>query len=132
MTPRLSRDELSRLEQHLRRREAERVAKLRSGEQRADEESFARAAGEAPDNGDASVADAVTGIVSAERQRDTDELREIREALGRLEAGTYGVCLKCGEPIDPRRLQASPAARYDLVHQAEKERLKNPVAIPAL
>jgi DnaK suppressor protein len=38
-------------------------------------------------------------------------LLEIEAALRRLEAGTYGVCEVCGEPISAARLEARPAAR---------------------
>lgn len=33
------------------------------------------------------------------------ELEKVRDALERLEAGKYGVCEMCGEPIEPARLQ---------------------------
>ncbi len=33
---------------------------------------------------------------------------EIREALERLDVGTYGRCVACGQPIPARRLQAIP------------------------
>jgi RNA polymerase-binding transcription factor DksA len=36
------------------------------------------------------------------------ELAQINRALAQLEAGTYGVCSRCGQPIDARRLQALP------------------------
>jgi RNA polymerase-binding transcription factor DksA len=35
-----------------------------------------------------------------------DELVAIDEALQRLGRGLYGVCKKCGEPIQPARLEA--------------------------
>jgi DnaK suppressor protein len=38
------------------------------------------------------------------------ELREIENALRRLEDGTYGMCQKCGEPIASRRLYSVPHA----------------------
>jgi RNA polymerase-binding protein DksA len=44
-----------------------------------------------------------------------DQLRthhkEVVEALGRLEAGTYGKCEGCGEEIPFDRLEAIPSAR---------------------
>jgi DnaK suppressor protein len=53
--------------------------------------------------------------VNGERQsvllwqtRSTLEL--VEAALDRLEAGTYGHCRKCGEPIDAERLDAIPYA----------------------
>ncbi len=39
-------------------------------------------------------------------------LREISDALHRIETGQYGVCLECEEPISAKRLDALPWARY--------------------
>ena len=36
------------------------------------------------------------------------ELREVEAALARLDAGTYGYCVACGEEISAARLAASP------------------------
>lgn len=41
---------------------------------------------------------------------ETTEIRQIEAALKRLSEGRYGICTKCGEPIDPRRLKALPTA----------------------
>ena len=38
-------------------------------------------------------------------------LNDIRSALEKIEAGTYGVCEKCGQPIEEDRLEVNPAAR---------------------
>jgi RNA polymerase-binding transcription factor DksA len=38
-------------------------------------------------------------------------LEEVREALKRLDAGTFGLCLSCGGPIAKNRLQAIPYTR---------------------
>ena len=38
------------------------------------------------------------------------EVRQIREALKRIEAGTYGMCAACGQPIGTARLTAIPTA----------------------
>jgi RNA polymerase-binding transcription factor DksA len=45
------------------------------------------------------------------------ELREIEEALKRLDEGTYGMCEVCGRPIPDERLEADPTARYDVEHE---------------
>ena len=37
-------------------------------------------------------------------------LVELNEALARLDDGTYGICVRCGQPIGPARLEARPAA----------------------
>ncbi len=39
-------------------------------------------------------------------------LREIADALHRVDTETYGICLECEEPISPKRLDAVPWARY--------------------
>jgi len=41
-----------------------------------------------------------------------DTLQEIDEALGKLDAGTYGRCESCGGEISDARLEAKPAARF--------------------
>jgi len=46
-------------------------------------------------------------------------LREIADALQRIEQGTYGVCLECEEPISVKRLDAVPWARYCVTCQEE-------------
>lgn len=38
------------------------------------------------------------------------ELAAIDAALNRVAAGTYGICLSCGEQIAPERLDAVPTA----------------------
>jgi DnaK suppressor protein len=39
-----------------------------------------------------------------------DQLAAVEAALARLEAGRYGVCGRCGQPIGDDRLAARPAA----------------------
>ncbi|WP_238694222.1 TraR/DksA family transcriptional regulator [Nocardioides daphniae] len=39
------------------------------------------------------------------------QLEEVDEALARVDAGTYGVCERCGGPIPAARLEARPLAR---------------------
>lgn len=44
------------------------------------------------------------------------ELEEVELALSKLDAGTYGRCETCGEPISAARLEAMPAARFCIEH----------------
>ena len=37
-------------------------------------------------------------------------MQEVADALERLEIGTYGMCVRCGEAIDERRLEVVPEA----------------------
>ncbi len=51
--------------------------------------------------------------LSLHRNRmDFTQLRLVEEALDRIEAGDYGICLECEEPIAPKRLKAVSWARY--------------------
>jgi RNA polymerase-binding protein DksA len=49
-------------------------------------------------------------VVSALEAEAVQQIAEIEAALQRLEAGTYGVCVTCGEPIGEGRLKVRPAA----------------------
>jgi RNA polymerase-binding transcription factor DksA len=41
-------------------------------------------------------------------------IHQIGMAQVRLTEGQYGLCLRCGEPINPARLQALPASEFCL------------------
>lgn len=43
-------------------------------------------------------------------EHDTAELRLLDAALERMDMGSYGLCVDCGEAIAPERLQAAPEA----------------------
>jgi DnaK suppressor protein len=46
------------------------------------------------------------------RDRNQDHLEQVEAALARIEAGTYGLCLRCGAPIAAERLEALPWAAF--------------------
>jgi DnaK suppressor protein len=54
-------------------------------------------------------------------ERESQAVADIDQALLRIEEGSYGVCQSCGKPIDERRLEAVPTARYDAPCQAKLE-----------
>jgi len=45
-----------------------------------------------------------------------EHLAEVDAALARVEAGTYGICEVCGEPVPDGRLEARPTARTCVEH----------------
>ena len=53
-----------------------------------------------------------TGIVS----KLDSQLAEVKAALERIGKGTYGLCEKCGKPIEKERLEANPSARMSIKH----------------
>jgi YteA family regulatory protein len=49
------------------------------------------------------------------------QLEKAEAALARMDNGTYGRCLKCGEAIPVERLQALPSAEYCIQHVPDDE-----------
>ena len=39
-------------------------------------------------------------------------LKQVSEALERVEEGTYGICADCNQPISAKRLEVMPWAKY--------------------
>jgi len=73
------------------------------------------------DIGDASLADEAESETFTEAELATATLQDVRDALQRIEAGTYGQCEEDGEPIPQARLDAVPWARFCVRHQADLE-----------
>lgn len=46
------------------------------------------------------------------RDKERHQLRQVEEALARLDAGTYGRCASCGAAIASERLEAIPWAAH--------------------
>ena len=51
-----------------------------------------------------------------------DLLDEVDKALARLDAGSYGTCETCREPIELDRLISNPLVRFCLDHLTQPER----------
>lgn len=60
-------------------------------------------------------------MASASAQRRAGMLRNIAAALKRLDDGEYGLCRRCDEPINPKRLEIDPTVLYcvDCASQSE-------------
>ena len=56
--------------------------------------------------------------------RESRFLKDVQTALGRLEEGTFGVCLRCEEEIPEKRLKALPWAAYCVPCQQIMDRLR--------
>jgi DnaK suppressor protein len=52
---------------------------------------------------------------------ETGVMTEIQDALKRIEEGTYGFCLQCGQPIPEKRLEAIPWAAYCIKDEEQRE-----------
>ncbi len=45
-----------------------------------------------------------------------DQLDDVQSALSKIDEGTYGLCVKCGNQIGEARLEAMPATPYCIDH----------------
>jgi len=55
-------------------------------------------------------------------ERGSSRLREVRAALRRIDAGTFGSCVECEADINPKRLAAIPWASSCIVCQEAADR----------
>jgi RNA polymerase-binding transcription factor DksA len=69
---------------------------------------------------DTSQVTAERGEIEALSGSLNETLRDLEDALAKLDAGTYGMCEACGEPIGEARLEAMPAARFCIKHASAK------------
>jgi DnaK suppressor protein len=89
----------------LRERQSEIRNKLRSLREVLPSESA-----QVKDAEEQSMEDFVLGMDFALMEMESETLRKIDEALQRLEAGTYGVCVECNGKVAEARLKALPFA----------------------
>lgn len=73
------------------------------------------------DAADDGVADEGESEDLSEAELGAGVLRQVRDALQRIEDGTYGHCLVDGKPIELDRLDAVPWAAYCRRHQEQLE-----------
>lgn len=79
------------------------------------------------------LADSASDVAEQERVATVSDdlsqsLDQIDGALKRMDEGTYGICQRCGKPIDPERLEAFPWVEFDVECQAIVERNRMPMA----
>lgn len=84
------------------------------------------------DSVDLSVQDLNKEIALRLGERSSKVVADIDQALLRIKEGSYGICARCGKPIDERRLEAVPTARYDAQCQALIESANGEDDLPTL
>lgn len=109
-------------ERRLRARDAELRADIGRELQKYRADRDGSTADNVPDSGELSAADLLAEVNLAEVDRDFSELLEVEGALRRIAAGTYGVCVDCGDAVEMRRLEKSPHAARCQPCQAAAER----------
>jgi len=77
------------------------------------------------DLGDQAYLEQDRGFLIRVRERERNLIWKIREALERIDRGTFGICEVCGREIPEERLRARPVATLCLdckLRQEEEER----------
>jgi DnaK suppressor protein len=113
----LTTEQIASLRQLLEARRAALVVSI--DEYRHEERDVAREVG---DEMDEASLEGTTALISKLLDRDAHLLNEIDHALGKIDAGTYGICEGTGEPIGFPRLRLQPWARHSVAYQEELER----------
>jgi DnaK suppressor protein len=73
------------------------------------------------DVGDDRSTDELKAEQFAEAEADRIVLTQVRDALKRIDNGSFGTCVVDGEPIEEVRLEAMPWTPYCLRHQQLRE-----------
>ena len=84
------------------------------------------------DSVDLSLVDVSKDIAFSMTERESQIVADIDQALLRIREGSYGFCARCSKPIDERRLEAVPTARYDAACQALIESANGDDELPTL
>jgi DnaK suppressor protein len=75
------------------------------------------------DPGDQALTSTMESLRSSLQSAETEEYRRTVRALDKLEDGSYGVCMDCGQNISDKRLKSYPdAARCLVCQEAYEER----------
>jgi DnaK suppressor protein len=79
------------------------------------------------DQADQALSSAFETLKSSLHNNEYEEYKMIEKALKMVDAGTYGMCVDCQQPISEKRLESYPNATRCLPCQetAEEEREKN-------
>jgi len=80
-----------------------------------------RATDELPDPSDRATAEEERAWSLRLADRDRKLIPKLQDALARLDAGTFGMCTRCGRPIASARLRARPMTELCIECKTEAE-----------
>ena len=119
--------ELADLKARLIQERAELEAQLKELEESSFSDNQSESSGDM--TGDEEFADA--GSATFERELDlslvnnvVDLVERIDKALAKIDEGTYGLCDRCGRPIEKARIRALPYANLCLADKQAEERVR--------
>jgi RNA polymerase-binding transcription factor DksA len=118
----LKHSQIAHLERKLEERNRELREEIRALLLQSDVEHHRDLAGMVGDVGDESVANLLADLDAVFIDRHVRDLREVEGARSRLAAGTYGVCVRCGQGIGYERLAVYPTAIRCFACEAQHEK----------
>ncbi len=119
ITQKLNKSDIERFKEKLEVQRGEARELLR----RAEEEQRGLDTDRPPDLGDFCVASATREYLFERASQQRRLLNRIERALQRIQAGTFGECITCGEEIKRKRLEVMPWTECCLQCQDERERM---------
>ena len=90
------------------------------------------ASDDAKESADLALRDVIEEMALKLGEKESQMVADVDQALLRIWEGSYGICARCGRPIEERRLEAMPTARYDAKCQAIVEEANGEGAGPTL
>ena len=106
---------------HFKRTLAAQLEDLVRKERQTVEELLGSDSTKAPDSIDQAANDAGISFRLRIRNREKRLMGKIREALERIEEGTFGICAHCGEEIAIKRLEARPVTTFCIACKSNME-----------
>ena len=82
-----------------------------------------------PDPTDRAALEADRNFMLRIRDREHKLIKKIKEAIGRLENDTYGICESCGEEISLKRLKARPVTTQCIDCKSKEEALEKALGL---
>jgi DnaK suppressor protein len=77
-----------------------------------------------PDLNDRASLESELNLEIRMRERERKLIVKMRETIERIDAGDYGICEECGEPIGVKRLMARPVTTYCIECKTREEKLQ--------
>jgi len=100
-------------------------ALINQGTSNSDQQNYGDLNGGVGDQADASLLDQISDQSLMDVSRHIDELNNVQQAQQRMREGNYGLCVDCGNSINPARLHANPVAQRCMPCQEKWELAQN-------
>jgi DnaK suppressor protein len=78
--------------------------------------------GDFPDPTDRASLESDRNFLLRIKDRERKLIMKVKEALDRIENGTFGICESCGRPISEKRLEARPVTTQCIACKTEDEK----------